>query len=411
MMGGSGLINIADENSPRDVFTMEQWATQYGVQKIQGVELYSDDGTDYQLITQSPIRSGSTVLFVPANMVLSSNAIAEEFGGTLEAAENALVAMDKGTAQRLPLFRLMIKVLAEYDKGQESPYFPWLNAMPRMFFNGVSMTDACFECLPPYAKMLTVNERNTYSRFVNALRKGYVPLSENVLNDDKIVKWAYNVALTRFHEVWQPTRQKLIAPMADMLNHSTEPNCEITFDGDGSCVVQTTRDVQPGSPLTISLGDPTNPTPLFAKYGFLYDDCKTIFCKAVHLEEQIKALGYDYKDLLFQTESGEIAPNVWDIFLYKILQDNDPGQAEQFYVACKMNDAGTKQQYHNNYFQYTLQALKDHVYSILQDVEQLTVKAQSYDLNTHPRVPVIVAHNNLVRDTFTMTANLLENMG
>jgi len=66
--------------------------------------------------------------------------------------------------------------------------------------------------------MLTVNERNTYSRFVNALRKGYVPLNENTLNDDKIVKWAYNVALTRFHEVWQPSRQKLIAPVADMVS-------------------------------------------------------------------------------------------------------------------------------------------------------------------------------------------------
>jgi hypothetical protein len=29
---------------------------------------------------------------------------------------------------------------------------------------------------------------------------------------------AYNVALTRFHEVWQPVRQKHIAPMADMVS-------------------------------------------------------------------------------------------------------------------------------------------------------------------------------------------------
>ena len=108
----------------------------------------------------------------------------------------------------------------------------------------------------------------------------------------------------------QPERAKLIAPMADMLNHSSEPNCEITFDGQGNCNVQALYDIQPGYPLTISLGDPTNPTPLFAQYGFLYDDCKTIFCKAVHLEPQIEELGYDYKDLLIQTESGEIAPKV-----------------------------------------------------------------------------------------------------
>jgi len=55
--------------------------------------------------------------------------------------------------------------------------------------------------------------------------------------------------------------------------------------------------------------------------------------------------------------------------------------------------------------------MKQHVYGIMADVEQLTAQAQSYDLNTHPRVPVIVAHNSLVSQTFTMTASLLEQMG
>ena len=55
--------------------------------------------------------------------------------------------------------------------------------------------------------------------------------------------------------------------------------------------------------------------------------------------------------------------------------------------------------------------MKQHVYSILADVENMNARAQSFDLATHPRVPVIVAHNNLVRDTFTMTAALLEQMG
>jgi len=409
-MGMMGMIDVTDENVQRDVYSMEQWATDYGVQKVDGVELYTGDGVDYQLITQAPIGGGTTVLFVPSNLVFGSDAVVAEYGGSLEAAEYALIEMEQGLAQRLPLFRLMVKILGEYEKGQESDFFPWLNAMPRFFSNGVAMTDACFECLPPYAKMLSMNERNAYSRFVNALRKGYVPIDPNILNNDRIVKWAYNVALTRFHEIWEPSRQKLIAPMADMLNHSTEPNCDISFGGDGSCVVTAITDIQPGSPLTISLGSPTNPTPLFAKYGFLYDDCKTIFCKAVHLEDQIQALGYNYNELLIQTESGDIAPAVWDIFLMKVLQENDPAQADQFYMAVKMNDEANKKQYHDNYFQFTLGAMKEHIYSILGEVDQLTMQAQSYDLQTHPRVPVIVAHNNLVRSTFTMTANLLEQM-
>ena len=150
---------------------------------------------------------------------------------------------------------------------------------------------------------------------------------------------------------------------------------------------------------------------VFAQYGLLPNDCATIFCKAMHLDPQIKELGYEFQELLIQTESGEIAPKVWDVFLYDILQQNDPGSAQQFYMACQNNDEGTKEQYHGDWFAYTLDAMKQHVYSIMNDCEKLTMKAQSYDQNTHPRVPVIVAHNQLVSQTFMMTYALLEQMG
>ena len=59
-------------------------------------------------------------------------------------------------------------------------------------------------------------------------------------------------------------------------------------------MVTTTTDVRAGSPLTISLGGPSNPSPLFATYGFLDNDSPTVFCKAskynnytwVHVEER-----------------------------------------------------------------------------------------------------------------------------
>jgi hypothetical protein len=114
---------------------------------------------------------------------------------------------------------------------------------------------------------------------------------------------------------------------------------------------------------------------------------------------------------LFQTQTGEIAPKVWDIFLYELLQNNDPDSAGAFYTACVNNDEATKQQYHDHYFQYTLESLRNHVYEILGSVDQLNMKAQSYDLETHPRVPVIMAHNNLVKSTFGMTGALLDAMG
>ncbi len=91
---------------------------------------------------------------MPSEVVLSSDKVVNDFGNSLQQAESILVQMDQGTLARLPLFRLMVKILAEYDAGQDSPFYPWLNSLPKQFYNGVSMTDACFDCLPPYAGWL-----------------------------------------------------------------------------------------------------------------------------------------------------------------------------------------------------------------------------------------------------------------
>ena len=243
------------------------------------------------------------------------------------------------------------------------------------------------------------------------MRQGYVPLSQETISNRQVTQWAYNIALTRFHEVWQPQRAKIIGPMADMLNHAAEPNCEISVDYDGNVNVVALYDVPAGTPLSLSYGDPTNPTPLFAQYGFLPNDCSTIFCKAMQLEGVMYELNYDFKDLLIQTETGEIAPPVWDTFLYDFLIKNDYNTAQQFCLAVQNGDESSKEQYHTEYFSYTIDALKKHVYSILNDAGKLTKKANKMDLAKHPRVPVIVAHNQLVSQTFGMTAQILEQMG
>jgi hypothetical protein len=76
-----GLVNVADIWSERDVYSMELWATQYGMQKADGVELYSEDGgNDYSLMTNSGLAAGETVLWVPASIVINSASVEQEFG-------------------------------------------------------------------------------------------------------------------------------------------------------------------------------------------------------------------------------------------------------------------------------------------------------------------------------------------
>ena len=143
--GTQQFVEVTDLRSPRDVYSMEQWAIQYGLQKAAGVELYStnDEMKDYSLYISTSIAAGQSVLFVPSDIVLNSEVIANEFGDSLSAAEESLIQIDnqarfpQGAEYRLPLFRLMTKILVEYEKGTDSLYYPWLNSLPRQFYNGV----------------------------------------------------------------------------------------------------------------------------------------------------------------------------------------------------------------------------------------------------------------------------------
>lgn len=411
----STLVDIS-EASPRNVAPLQEWANQAGIQTIQGVQVTQSplghnnpDGQDYTLMTTQDIAAQTPILYVPAQVTLSSTDTVDQLGGNLQAAENALERAD-----RLPLFRLVVKILSEYEKGLDSPWSPWLDALPRRFNNGVAMTDACFGCLPPYASYLAAQERSTFDIFYDALQERYLELTEETLDNRPLLQWAYNVALTRHqitHNAATGDLEKNIAPMADMINHASFPNCLIQYDDQGNCVVTTTTDVPADSLLTVSHGDPNDPSPLFAKYGFLVDDCPTIFCKAIHLKNEMETLGYVPTQLLVDTVEGEIAPAVWDLFLYRLLlQSGDEDLTNGFYTAVTTNDQETKDSYHNQYFPYTVESLQQFVNEMLTTVNHQTTKAFSYDILTHPRVPIIVEHNNLVRDTFLKVKANLDRM-
>lgn len=392
------------EGAQRDVYTMADWAQQYGVQQAEGFEITSYDGQDFFAATQADQAAGTPLLYVPNELIFSATNIEQEFGSALQQAEYELA--NGKCVDKIPLFRIFIKILVEYEKGEESPWYPWLNAMPRIFYNGAAMTFACFDVLPPYAAWLAMTERINAVNFQKAARM--VPiLSDETKNDKDILKWAYCVATTRAMEL---NGEKIVAPMADMFNHGTETEVEIQLDEGGNVIVYATQDVPAGSPLRMSLGDPTNPSPLFARYGFLDDSSPATFCKTMQLRDEMEALGYDFSNLLFFKDTGDISMEVYDVFLYSILLQNDPESAQGFYNAVMSGDEDTKGQYHEHFFPYTLEAMKKHVDDTLKELDDLSSKAQTYDPATHPRVPVILAHNSFVKETFLRVKQNLENM-
>lgn len=399
----SALVDI-DYNAPRDIATMEEWTAAYGVQRAEGVELTSEDGVDISVMTTQDLPAESPVLFVPNEMILSSFGAMQEIG-RMEAAEARLVSVK--ASDHVPQFYLFLKILREYEFGEESPWFPWLNSLPRYYSNGASMTPFCFDCLPALAGNLAQMERIKYIQFFQAL-KSVDFLSDDTKTSKRLTKWAFSVVYTRGFET--PDGDFKIAPVVDMFNHGTETEVEISYDDDGNAYAYTTRDLPAGSPLRVSYGDPTNPSYLLARYGFLDKSSPATFCKIIipRPSQELINLGYDHSRMLFYKDTGEVSPEVWDVLLYQNLE-SDPDTQQAFYEAHMNGDEETKQGIHEYYYEQTAAALQEHIQTFLRNLEKTLYIGANTDVNEHPRLPLIMSHNAFVKETFEkVQANLFE---
>jgi hypothetical protein len=92
---------------------------------------------------------------------------------------------------------------------------------------------------------------------------------------------------------------------------------------------------------------------------------------------------------------------VWDILLYQFLRENDErAKLQQFYEAHMNGDYETKQLLHEEYEPETWAALKEHVDTFLIELDELSSKAYGRDVDDHPRLPLILRHNEFVKNTF-----------
>ena len=396
----SAKIDLSPE-APRDVHTMSDWATGYGAQACEGFDFTSDDGVDISVGTTTDLPLDTLVLYVPKDLILSATQIREELGVFAKMEERLISARSR---DHIPYFYLFVKILMEYQMGDESPWYPWLNSMPRRFNNGASMTPFCFDCLPPLAGYLASLERIKLGQFIylldSCVSEDIVPL-EIKRNNYDLVRWAFNVVYTRACE--NPNNGEiLLIPMGDMLNHGAEPEAAVYFDEEGNYMAYAAKDVPAGSPLTVQYADPTNPSHLLARYGFLDKSSPATFCKIMinNPSQELKDMGYDHSRMLFYHDSGEVAEEVWDVLLYRYLKENDKDTMQALYDAHMNGDVETKQAIHAQYFEYTLNALQKHVDEFLLELDVLQQKGVGKSVEEHPRLPLIQSHNEFVRETF-----------
>ena len=70
----------------------------------------------------------------------------------------------------------------------------------------------------------------------------------------------------------------------------------------------------------------------------------------------------------------------------------------------------SKQQYHEQYSSKTLAALQKHVDYLVNELEELSENNWRKDLDRHPRFPLLMKHNEFVKQTFEAVQDNLDNM-
>ena len=302
------------EDAPRSIHVMKDiWSNEYGIQKSTGFDLAEDTmnghGEMYAMTT-SDMPTGTPVLYVPSELILSSNKAMDELR-TRDMYDTEQTIIANGGEEQLPQFYLMLKLLLEIQKGRDSSWYPWLNSLPRYFSNAASMTDYCLLCLPPLMRKLATEEREQQQLLCHDTLDQVPFLSESIKSSPNFVKWVYQIVYTRAVQ-GDDLDYKLI-PLADYFNHGSEyTEIEEQYDENGNYYAYTSYDVVAGSPLRISYaGGTNNPSHLLARYGFLDEDCPATYCKLLPptVNQDMLVLGYSYERMLFY-KSGEVADEV-----------------------------------------------------------------------------------------------------
>lgn len=407
----SSIIDVT-ENAPRgDTGTLTEWAVSYGVQisdcfELVGNNSYDVNGDDIYSISNQYVGIETPILCVPSDLILTGQKARQELGAETYGAENTLPLSDHQP------FYVFLKILKEYELGDKSPWYYWMNSLPRYFCNGASMTDFCFGCLPPYAAGLALSEKSRMKQFVQALDNVSF-LSLESKRDVDLTTWAYNVVFTRSMEnEWGDTT---LVPIVDYFNHGAEANVYITYDVDGNGYAYTARDIAPAEPLLFTYGDSTNPSYLLARYGFLDESAPATFCKYVIDNPTFEMFNLGYPNKMIFYNDGGISNEVWDVLLYELLSKVSPEEQQAFYQAHMMGDDSIKASYHDQYFGQTFQLIQNHVNFILNELDELGIgleiqMAQGQDAQLHPRLPLIMRHNEFVKRTFEDVQKLLDNM-
>jgi hypothetical protein len=115
----------------------------------------------------------------------------------------------------------------------------------------------------------------------------------------------------------------------------------------------------------------------------------------------------DTTQLVVSTTDGAVAEEVWNVFLYKVLQQYDPVQLRRLQQQQDDEDDDDDALLEELLMEWEWTValeLKGHIQRVLDTMyPQIVVK--ELDLWNHPRLPMIVHHNKFMRETFLRVLN------
>jgi len=407
-------VNV-NELSPRNGYDFLNWATNNGILmenfQIQPLE----DDSNWGVLSPQGGNAGGRALFVPNMVRMTTQSIQQQdFPNLQPLIQQRIMKKSKrfqnGDVELASHFYLFLKVLQEYQLGQNSPYFAYLDALPRKFNTAVNFSPKETDSLPPFVKFLSRRDQANWDLFVKCLHEAQTPtISEATKYDPIVTNWAFNVVFTRARASFDG--QAEIIPMSDMLNHNSVPNVNVQHDAEGNVHVTFLRDVMPGEQLFKCYGHPTNPSRLLATYGFYDHSSPATYCKLFPSSEpsqELQALGFDTTTMVFYPESGAIAPAVWDVVLYLFLGKNDAAAQQQFFNAHNAGDENTKQQFHQFYLPQTITGLMNHVDKMGNNLLVSDQRVQQLEMNQ--KSDMFKYHNQFVTQTFLKVRQNLQQL-
>lgn len=407
------------ETAPRNGQYFVDWASYYGIQS-ENFQINPGTsgamGSNWGAETSQAASAGSRVLFVPNMLRMTSqNARDQDFSNIASMIETQYIDPSKndGEVALSQHFYLFLKILQEYDLGSESPYYPWMDAMPRTFSTALSFDDFEMSCLPPFVKFLADRDRENFNLFVWVLQQLNTPtISASTKANMQVLQWAFNIVFTRARPAYGGAE---IIPMSDMMNHAWNANCVVQYDDDANVHVVLQRDVPAGEALSKCYGQPTNPSRFMSTYGFFDASPPTTYCKLMPslLEQmpELANLGFDYNRMVFSVADGEVAPEVWDVMLYLGLASTNPTLQQEFYQAVVQGDDAKKARIHQQNMSQTVYNLLAHVSEVLEEIADCQEVMDQGGMGlAHKNLPTIRRHNEFVRQVFIKVQRNLQQM-